>query len=459
MSTFPLPNQNALRQENDFILHKVELIAFNGNAYDIKLQRTRIDITQDIYSGAMNGYIDITDSMDMPQMMPFLGEEKLRLFFTRYDVNSTVDSAATLPDFDMTFRVYKVSGRDSNNTKGQTYRIHFVSEEFIKNFKSRVRTGFKGVLYSDMIQQVYDDKIKSTKEILVEPTKYEHDFIVPNISAFEFFNLLAARSLSDEGNGPAYVFYEDTEKFNFVSLGKLISQDPVATYSYQVANVLEDGEGLYKPRDIEGDIIRAQKYVHAGTFDILKNLMMGMYGSHVLTLDPIRRVYERIDFNLQEEFENFKHAHDVKPFTDGLDALNAPDAHMKMVFTNKDHDVLSWISNKEKNIKPKKVEEWLLPRNSYIHQMNSTKMLIMVAGDPRRKAGDVIQFNLPQNMGNINKENPQELDNYLQGKFLITCIKHSILGNQYTMHMEIVKDSFFSSIEHVDPKQVYKDVY
>lgn len=458
--SFPTIPQNSLRQENDFILKKVELIVPRaGGTYDIKMQRTKVNIYQDIFSGAMTGDIDMFDSMDMPHMMPFLGDEKIRFVFTRYDVGGNPDGAPELPDFDMTFRIYSVTGRTSNNTKAQTYTIHFVSEEFIKNFKARVRTGFKNTRYSDMIQKVYDAKIKSSKPIIVEPTKYEYDFVVPNITAFEFFNQLASKALSDEGNGPGYFFFEDTEQFNFVSLGKLLQQPPAAKYTYQVANVLEEATGLYKPRSIESDIVRAQNYMHTGTFNTLKNLAMGMYGSHMITIDPIRRTIERVDYDITQEFDKFKHLEQVKPFTDDLDALKAPDAHMRVVFTNKDQDKLEWIGGKDPSIKPTYVEEYLLHRTSYIHQMNTTKMAIVVSGDPRRKAGEIIEFSLPQNMGNVSKENPQELDNYLQGKFLVTGIKHTITYNSYQMHMEIVKDSFFSNIEHVDPTHVYKNIF
>ena len=83
-----------------------------------------------------------------------------------------------------------------------------------------------------------------------------------------------------------------------MSLGKLLTQEPVAKYNYQIANVLDEASGMYKPRDIEGDINRAQNYSHTGSFDVLKNLVMGMYGSHLITIDPLRRVINRIDFLL-----------------------------------------------------------------------------------------------------------------------------------------------------------------
>jgi hypothetical protein len=450
----------SLRQENDFILKKVELIVPRaGGTYDMKLQRAKVDISQDIYTGSMVGEMDVFDSMDMPQMMPFLGDEKIRFVFTRYAASDNPDVNDELPDFDMTFRIYSVSGRTSNNTKAQTYTIHFVSEEFIKNFKTRIKMGFKDTTYSDMVQKVYDQKIKTNKPIVVEKTKYEYDFVSPNITAFELFNQLASKSLSDEGNGPAYFFYEDTQQFNFVSIGKLLQQEPAEKYIYQVANVLDEAEGLYKPRTIASDMIRAQNYRHTGTFNTLKNLASGMYGSHAITIDPIRRMIKRVEFDITQEFDKFKHLHPVKPFTDDLDALKAPDAHMRVVFTNKDQETLEWIGGKDASIKSSNIEEYLLHRTSYIHQMNTTKMGIVVSGDPRRKAGEIIEFLLPQNMGNVNKENPQELDSYLQGKFLITAIKHTITTNSYQMHMEIVKDTFFSDIKHVDPTQVYKNIF
>ena len=41
-----------------------------------------------------------------------------------------------------------------------------------------------------------------------------------NIAPVKAIKKLANRSISNEGNGYFYVFYEDRDQFNFVTLGK-----------------------------------------------------------------------------------------------------------------------------------------------------------------------------------------------------------------------------------------------
>ena len=82
-----------------------------------------------------------------------------------------------------------------------------------------------------------------------------------------------------------------------------------------------------------------------------------------------------------------------------------------------------------------------------------------LSGDPRVRAGHIIQFNLPEVMGKVGREFPEELDAYLQGKYLIISAAHVTEQNVYYMNLELVKDSFFSNITHRDPVKEYQDVY
>jgi hypothetical protein len=82
-----------------------------------------------------------------------------------------------------------------------------------------------------------------------------------------------------------------------------------------------------------------------------------------------------------------------------------------------------------------------------------------VPGNPERKAGEVIEFKLPQNAGDVAEDRPRELDEYLQGNYLITSLKHSIVDDVYTMTMEIIKDTYHTPIKAQDLTERYIDRY
>ena len=71
----------------------------------------------------------------------------------------------------------------------------------------------------------------------------------------------------------------------------------------------------------------------------------------------------------------------------------------------------------------------------------------------------MIEFAIPEHLGKTSKENPEEKDKYLQGKYLVLAISHMVKYGEYKMNLELVKDTFFSDIENRDPVEEYKDVY
>lgn len=456
------PSAMEISREGDFYIKEISLTAFNGEKYDITHLRVNLMIFESIFTTAVTGEITLQDSLDLPHLMPLIGEEKIKFVFTRQDVpgKSKTREGRLLEDVSIEFRVYKMSGRENIKDRHQNYTLHFISDDFLNNFKIRVLKSYKAMPYSDMAAAILTEKLKTKKELNIETTKYLHSMAITNINPFAALNMLASRSESAEGNGCLYVCYEDRQKFNFVSIGKLFQQEVSESYSYGVRNVLEDTDSWYKDRTIEADLRSFEGYGFSGSFDVLKGLFMGLYGSRLLTYDLIRRIYEVKDFDYNAEFSAFKHLDKNKVFTDGLDVLSAPLAHVKFVATDKDHDIVPWIAEKEPGILPSRVEEHLLYRQSQLNQINQAKVVGTIPGDPRRKVGQIINFLLPHQQGNFSEEKAGEpYDNYLQGKYLITGLTHRIDVDKYMVDMEMIKDSLYTPIKHVNPVEEYTGNY
>ena len=465
MSLFPVkspiryesaPN-NVIRAEKDFLLKELKLIAYNGAEYDIRPFYSNLSFSEDIFGNSISGTLDLVDAIDFAQFMPIIGEEKIKVILDRQDETGRHLEGGFVGPLEFTLRVYKMLGKEIANEKSQAYRLFLVSEEFIKNTKTKVYKGWKSTLNSDMVQEVFDKYIKIDKPLVVEKTKYEHNFICRRLNPYQFINLMSSRSISDEGNGECFVFYEDREQFNFVSIGKLIAGDVKETYGFTQKQIKNATAGLSIEQPIEVDIKNVDHYHFNNQQDILEKLESGMYAQRIITVDPIRQVFETIDFDLNKEFETFPLLDKERYFTDKLDVF-APEAHIKLISTSKDHDSIEHISSKDTSARPEKYEEFVSRRLSKIHQMNNFKVGVTVSGDPRRKAGDLVEFKLPQIAGDIGPT-PQELDRYFQGKFLVTSITHNLTQQGYTMQMELVKDTFFKPIEHTDVVEKYKDIW
>ena len=61
--------------------------------------------------------------------------------------------------------------------------------------------------------------------------------------------------------------------------------------------------------------------------------------------------------------------------------------------------------------------------------------------------GDLIWFNLPSENPKAAEQTGQQTGHkYISGKFLITALRHKITNDEYTMHIEAIKDGYRSQL-------------
>lgn len=441
-----------IRKEGDFYIDKVELITYNGKSYFLELLNIELSIHEDIFNHTMSGVMALQDSSDLTQLLPLIGEETLKISFTRPS-----EKGRGLLDeyFTMEFRVYKVDHRRPQGDKFniQNYALHFVSPERIKDMKAKVWKTYVDMPYSAMVEKIYNEYLKINKPIEIEPTRFDFKFAASGLSPLQIITILCGRSISDEGNGSSYVFFEDMDKFRFVSIGKLMKEEADIEYISRMSNVLEDqGDIKNRDRTIEEDVRNIENYAFSSSFDVLGRLQGGMYAQQLLAIDDLRQIWEKHDWDHKKEFANMPHLDVADICTDGLDALGSPPAVFRMALTTKDHDKVPHIVAREPGIKPNHIEEYLLIRQAQMQQTLGNKLRVNVSGDPRRRVGKTIKFLMPNHYGAVDEFHKPDppYDRYLSGKYLVTSLKHRIESSKYYNEFEFMKDTFMQDIEHVD---------
>ena len=272
----------------------------------------------------------------------------------------------------------------------------------------------------------------------------------------------------------------------------------VAVYTYKPGNI-----GSLTPRE-KKYAVESYNLVHS--FDTLKNLGMGMYANRVITHDLIRMKWSKNDFHYIEpkdrisfidatsdaeiEIENpEKPAPEEKTKVDqgmktdpgkvcsnAADMLGRPEAHITLYPTNEgqavkfaegirsttypnangeiqlggDFDaytVHGSSSSKTPKTTDKKVEQWLAQRTSQKRQLETVKVQFSAPGDSAREVGDLIWFQYPsEDPTGPESGGPVSPHKYYSGKFLITALRHKITNQEYTMHIEAIKDAYRSEI-------------
>ena len=89
-------------------------------------------------------------------------------------------------------------------------------------------------------------------------------------------------------------------------------------------------------------------------------------------------------------------------------------------------------------------EKTLQNRISQMQQINNIKLNITISGDTTRKVGDVLDLVLPSVEPLTDGSVP--MDKMYNGRYLVTGLRHKIDNASHLMVMEVVKDSYFSSL-------------
>lgn len=491
----------------------------------------------------MNGDITIMDSGGFEERVPIIGEETIRIEFYNTGMSQT--------RFIGNFVVYKMSEKIVRERQ-QMYMLSFISEEYLVNLKTRVSKSYKGKTSSNIISDIYENYIQN-RVIKTESKRLFYDaignpdgsfllyhYVFPSIRPFQAINMVAQKSVSSAltigstgktQNFGSYVFFENQDGFWFKSIADLINPQLTKTESeYEKspteakedkgldANQLNQDEKeninfsrvetpastvgvalpaasyVITPQNNQGQTLTSSdlsvsSYKFLSTFDVVSNLAAGMYGSKLLTYDPITQmigedvknqtspqmaapVSKKLvrgihkpyfhEYNYFNEFGNFRHIRENGeegntpggyPLVSNRHiGLNSTDSNYKYRATNFRHDFKDQISLIEQVMTGNKrkfkrfdnnVERYILQGNAQKRMMKNIVIDIRIPGDHNRKVGEIVEIKMPSLF--FSGEEHQ----YYRGNYLITKVRHNITSTGvYNTELELVKDALFTQLEN-----------
>ena len=183
-------------------------------------------------------------------------------------------------------------------TQKDTYTLEFKSREYFANETCRVVKRYDGKI-SENIKDILtkatslDVGIKTQKELDVDETLINYNFIGNDRKPFDVIQWLATKSIpaeaGDEGGAAGYFFYQNQDGFNFKSIDVLASQESKGKYIF--TNTAE------APPQYKGKIIN---YTIDRDLDMGYNLNIGAYSNRTLILNPISFDYKARNFSVLE---------------------------------------------------------------------------------------------------------------------------------------------------------------
>jgi hypothetical protein len=451
----------------DFVLNYVTLVSHDGVEYDFSGHLVELTYNESIFSPTVYGKLSIIDGVDYASLLPILGEERLKVSFTRPDEKSKTGKLLDPIKFDLA--VYKLQGRLNQNQgagKAQTYTLGYVSDDAYVNTSTRIYKKFGNMKYSDMVKRIHSEYLsENSSTIEVEETAGEYSFYAQHISPFDIINKLAIRSISNEKNGYCYVFYRDRDGYKFKTISSLANQQPYLAITYSPKSV---------PDNKLNELYSVNEYSDDMPINTLHAASTGEASSALLTVDPVRRKHYLRAFDLRgqagfaehqipllqnSDWQEFPHMHKHKNFIDDSRIFGNPKANLVMAITDFGHKDSEYISSRDNDIYQYEPEYYLLQTDSHFKQMQSKILSVSLSGHPGVRAGSVIDFSLPEVVGRIGDKDNEELDRYLQGRYVVTQVTHVVRKNKYQMNLKIIKDSYFNQIKSRNPVKENKNIF
>lgn len=423
---------NQMATPFDFVLNDLSFITSAGQTVDLRAIFVELNIYQDLFSTVMSGSLIVTDSTNIFAYIVQQGAEFLHV---------SLDKPGLSAPIDRTFRVYN-RNPIPNSPSNQTIKLNFCSEELMISKSLSFSKMYASMLVSDMAKDIAQNQLKLTNmpDTNIEPTTGIQTLSISYLNPLQALNWLSSKATSNYV-GASYLFYENTTGYNFQSLQHLMDvSSPVAVYNYSVKNIADNNSNL--------DFYDVSKYYVIKTPDSLESLVTGRNSGRLLTLDVLRQKFTIGELNADDLFNSsvtLGNAPAYNNFQNRRQEIPADSygGYRKFYPTNKGQNQASYIQGKTQ-IDQTNVENWLIERNAQIMQLLGNRIKIVIPGNIKLKAGDVIQFNVPSiepQVGPNEGETMRKLDPYMTGLWLTTAIRHHVTIRMFESVLELCRDS------------------
>ena len=446
---------NTNYSSRDIIIDELVLVSAVGNV-DLSKIWNRINIYEDIFSPVVTGSIEIVDARNLYSSYELQGNEYITIVFYRPGENDF--------KYTKTFRVYSVTDRQPlEKSQGQTYTVHFCSEEQIFSNQQTLSKAYNDADITQAVFSILREHLKiNLKKINLnnfEKSFGSYNGTLSNYTPFDMILKLAENSFTE--NESTFLFFENREGFNFMSLETMFSRAPITKLNYNNAkftvNQTDNAE-------ISNNI---NKLNIKTCFDVLKNTKSPLYSSKLQTLDILTQKYRNYEYSFGDLKE--RNGSVAKKLlldkTGGFVVSNAKNRNNKALFQEHDTYRSFWLTNLGQNnnewirgvtsrnntriidgkpvpvtISDSNVERTMMQRAAQLYMLMYTSIDCIVPANPFYTPGYVVEFDMPGFMPE--NETQRNIDPFLSGKYLITAVRHVMTpsGGQQTL-MTLSKNS------------------
>ena len=446
-----IPVVAGLLTANDFYLESINIIT-PKNIVNIKSVFVELSYYEDIFRGTVSGHVLISDSISMIDRLGLSGNDYLELKFRK-------SKDADVQGISNYFRIYRVGERILNNAETENYSLHFCSEELFLSEQTKVSKAYDGKTIDYMVTDILKNHMQiDEKYLLIEQTEGQYDFVIPYKKPFDAINWLSTYALSSRANfikGADFVFFENSDGFNFRSLQSLFASRTYQSYIYSQLNA-GNREANNGGGSLGRDLRTIKSYTFLDTFDTLYGTVSGAFANRLITIDPLTRRYTDTKFDYIEDYQNKLNDKKKNSLINnaknrlGKTANQNYDAVLKVMISNKDQKKAEGISDNPYTVANDiRAEKYVPYRTAQLALSHYVRLKLTIAGDPNLTVGTTINVYLPSSASNADGSglNEGKIDEQYSGKYLITAVRHIISSKMsYETVLEVVRDGYGNSL-------------
>jgi hypothetical protein len=405
----------------DVSVDEVVITTSRGFYQDITNQIIGIQIFEDIFSPFITGTLSIKDGLDLMNAFPFQGEEYLEMKISTPTLNSG--------NIDNKYYIFKMSNRVMSGDRATVYDLHFISEEAVIDVNKKISRSYGGKCSDIAKKLIQDDEfgLQVKRPVYIEETKNSTKFISNFWSPVFNINYLTETSINLNGSA-SYLFYEDRNGFNYVSMESLYRTEIYQDFIYDnyVRDILPDGTAV---RNIHQDYKRIRDIKIPVAYDYIERARNGMFGSRIVTYDTTTKIYNTKNYDMLQTFNDQYHLNNY-PVASSKNIYKYNSLIITMPKYSGSFSGWGDVTNASS----------IQNRTSLMTMLNANKVEITVPGRCDYTVGMRIQVTLYK-VQPEDKTDTDLIDNMFSGSYLVTAINHYINKNTHECTMEIVKDS------------------
>jgi len=343
------------------------------------------------------------------------------------------------------FIVNKVTPTDAGSGK-EVVVLNLVSEEYIRNDEgaSHVNVRMDGKI-SDHITDIFENFLKTEKELDIEETDNNYNFVGNNKKPFYILNWLSKFGVPSGGENASagYFFWETSEGYKFKSIDGLFKQEPKKRFIY---NSTASSKSVI-PEGYDGKIL---EYVTDNRINYQEKIAMGAYGTKLVVFNPFDCFYQVVPQTAEETEDKLETGGENLPvFNKKFKNPSAEENFTRTTFMLVDTGTLpsgdtkeQVDKNEDENFEAQKVLNQGIRR---YNQFYASEHSITIGGDFSLHAGDAIYIDTPSIQA---EKKDDDVNKETGGLYIISDLCHYISPKQTYTKLNVVRDSFGRKAEN-----------